>query len=107
MITITDIARSRLIDTLKSENSTLLRFGLEGGGCSGLRYYFSIESEKSADDIEITIEGDFTLLVDSVSAMYLDNAEIDFKKDLLGESFVFNNPNATTKCGCGQSTAFG
>lgn len=106
MVTITENAKQKIISLLAEENTTLLRFGLQGGGCNGFTYYFAIETEKSDDDFEVPINEDYTLLVDAMSNMYLEQAEIDYKKDLMGESFVFNNPNQKTSCGCGSSVGF-
>jgi len=106
MINITEKAKERMIGVLIDEKSTILRFGLHGGGCNGFQYYFSVEQAKEEDDYVYPLNDTLVLVVDSVSAMYLNGAEIDYKKDLMGESFVFNNPNTTTKCGCGSSVNF-
>ncbi len=106
MIRITEEAKEKIISILIDEKATLLRFGLQGGGCNGFSYYFAVEEEKCDDDFEVPIGDEHTLLVDSMSSMYLEDAEIDYKKDLMGESFVFNNPNQKTTCGCGNSVGF-
>jgi len=106
MINITEQAKEKMIDVLIDEKSIMLRFGLHGGGCNGFQYYFAIEKEKAEDDFVISLNENMSLLIDSISAMYLEGAEIDYKRDLMGESFVFNNPNMTTKCGCGNSVGF-
>lgn len=106
MITITDIAKEKMVDVLRGDNATILRFGLQGGGCNGFTYFFTIEKEKDETDFEYELGDGCVLLVDSMSSMYLDEAEIDYKKDIMGESFVFNNPNQKTSCGCGNSVGF-
>jgi iron-sulfur cluster assembly accessory protein len=106
MIRVTEKAKERMIDVLTSENATLLRFGLQGGGCNGFQYFFAVEETVSEDDFELPISETHILLVDAASNMYLEDAEIDFKKDIMGESFVFNNPNTKTSCGCGSSVGF-
>jgi iron-sulfur cluster insertion protein len=107
MIKISDTAKEKIIDVLVHERTRHLRFGLQGGGCSGFQYYFSTtDNTPSDDDLLIDLGNDFFLIVDSISMMYLDNAEIDYKKDLMGETFVFNNPNTKTSCGCGNSIGF-
>ena len=106
MITITEKAKERMVSVLDSENATLLRFGLQGGGCNGFQYYFAVEDKKDDEDFEIPLDETHTLLVDAASNMYLESAEIDFKKDMMGENFVFNNPNTKTSCGCGSSVGF-
>lgn len=106
MVKITDKAREKMIGALDDEKREILRFGLKGGGCSGFQYYFAIEDIKEEDDNVYPLDNTHILIVDPMSSMYLDDAEIDFKSDLMGENFVFNNPNAKGSCGCGSSTSF-
>lgn len=106
MIKITDKAKNKMVDVLIDEKSTILRFGLQGGGCNGFQYFFSVEENREEDDIEIILDGTHFLVIDFASNMYLEDAEIDYKKDLMGESFVFNNPSVKSKCGCNQSVGF-
>lgn len=106
MITLSDLAKEKMTTILNDEGESFLRFGLQGGGCNGFTYYFAVDKKKEDDDFEVEISDKHTLLVDSMSAMYLEGASIDYKKDLMGESFVFNNPNSTTRCGCGSSVGF-
>ncbi len=106
MIKVTEAAKTRMIDVLIDEKASLLRFGLQGGGCNGFQYYFAIEKEKFEDDSEVYLGDGYTVLVDAMSMMYLQEAEIDFKRDLMGENFVFNNPNVAHSCGCGSSVGF-
>jgi len=106
MIKVTEAARTRIVDVLIDEKASLLRFGLQGGGCNGFQYYFAVEDQRAEDDYEVNVGDGYTLLVDSMSMMYLTDAEIDYKKDLMGEAFVFNNPNVSHKCGCGSSVGF-
>ncbi len=103
---ITDAAKEKIIDVLTDEKSTVLRFGLQGGGCNGLQYFFAVEAAKEEGDTEYPITDTLMLVVDAMSSMYLEGAEIDYKKDLMGENFVFTNPNTSSKCGCGSSVGF-
>lgn len=107
MIKITEAAKEKIIDVLIDEKATSLRFGLQGGGCNGFTYYFAVEHEQAEDDLEISLREGYKLVVDAMSMMYLEEAEIDYKKDLMGENFVFNNPNQKASCGCGNSVSFG
>jgi len=75
---------------------------VQGGGCSGMQYGFAIEEEQNEDDFEIPA-GSLSVLVDSISAQYLQNAQIDYVDDLNGSQFKISNPNAQTTCGCGSS----
>ena len=79
-----------------------LRTFVQGGGCSGFSYGFTLDEEINEDDFEIPLD-EFKLLVDSMSMQYLTGAEIDYKEEPMGSNFVINNPNATTTCGCGSS----
>jgi iron-sulfur cluster insertion protein len=106
MIKITDNARSKMIDVLVDEKSSVLRFGLQGGGCSGFQYFFSVDQTKEDDDTVYPLDDSHVLVVDPISMTYLEESEIDYKKDLMGESFTFHNPSQKTSCGCGNSVGF-
>lgn len=106
MIKISEKAKEKMASILLEENASMIRFGLQGGGCNGFQYFFTVESVQEEDDFEYEIAEGCKLVVDSASSMYLEEAEIDYKKDLMGESFVFNNPNQKTSCGCGSSVGF-
>lgn len=79
-----------------------LRVFVQGGGCSGFQYGFTFDEIVNEDDFEIQA-GELKVLVDSMSAQYLYEAEIDYTEDLQGASFKIKNPNAQTTCGCGSS----
>lgn len=106
MITITESAIEKIADILAEENNPAvkLRTFVQGGGCSGFSYGFTLDEEQNEDDF--VIEQDrIKVLVDSMSMQYLQGATIDYKEELMGSSFVIRNPNATTTCGCGSSFA--
>lgn len=104
MITITDEAQFKIKDIIAEENSPdlKLRVFVQGGGCSGLTYGFTLDNTINEDDFDLEI-GDVHLLVDSMSSSYLTGATIDYKEDQYGSQFTIKNPNATTTCGCGSS----
>jgi iron-sulfur cluster insertion protein len=104
MITITDPAKIKIQDILAEENNSNinLRVFVQGGGCSGFSYGFTLDEMKNEDDFDVDLDG-VHVLVDSMSAQYLTGATIDYKDDLMGSSFTISNPNATTTCGCGSS----
>ena len=104
MITLTDSAVEKLRDLLAEENNPdlKLRTFVQGGGCSGMQYGFTFDEITNEDDWEEDHQG-VKILIDSISATYLDGAQIDYKEDLMGASFSIDNPNATTTCGCGSS----
>lgn len=105
MITITESAKTKVLDLLAEENNPLLslRTFVQGGGCSGFSYGFTFDEEKNEDDFEVPLSESHNLLVDSMSMQYLQGATIDYTDDLTGSQFVIRNPNATTTCGCGSS----
>jgi len=79
-----------------------LRIFVQGGGCSGMQYGFTFDQEQNEDDFDINIDG-VGLLVDSMSAQYLQGAKIKYTEDAMGASFSIDNPQAQTTCGCGSS----
>ena len=104
-ITITDKASSevkRIMSENKIAESFGLRVGVKGGGCSGMSYSLGFDSEPRDGDSVIEIKG-VKLFVDGKSLFYLSGTELDFSDGLNGKGFVFNNPNATKTCGCGNS----
>jgi iron-sulfur cluster insertion protein len=107
MITITDKAKEKIIDILVHENNpkVYLRTFVQGGGCSGFNYGFTIDEEKNEDDFEFPINDVFKVLVDAMSMQYFQGAEIDYKEELMGSQFIIKNPNAKSTCGCGSSFA--
>ena len=79
-----------------------LRVGVKGGGCSGFSYLLDLtESQKDSD--EIFEQHGIKIIVDPKSLLYLNGTTIDFKDEIMGRGFVFQNPNATSSCGCGSS----
>lgn len=80
---------------------TGLRIGVIGGGCSGLSYKIEFSEKKEKDNI--LDFGDIRIFIDPKSSIYLKGVELDFKDGLNGKGFVFNNPNASNTCGCGES----
>jgi iron-sulfur cluster assembly accessory protein len=107
MITISDAAKDKIISILNEEKAQVIRFGLQGGGCNGFTYFLAIEQDPLAeDDFEFPLGDSHKLVIDAASSMYLEEATVDYKKDIMGETFVFNNPNQKSSCGCGNSVGF-
>lgn len=104
MITITEQAQEKIRDILAEENNPniKLRVFVQGGGCSGMQYGFTLDEVQNEDDWDFDVNG-VKVLVDSMSGGYLQGAEIDYKEDVYGASFSINNPTAKTTCGCGSS----
>ena len=104
MIKISDSARDRLLHLLdkKSEENAFDRVGVESGGCSGLRYKLDFDNAKKEDD-ELIEDNEIRLLINKKSFLYLVGTTLEFSDGLNGKGFVFNNPNASRTCGCGES----
>lgn len=79
-----------------------LRVGVKGGGCSGFTYTLDL-TETRAEEDELWDHHGIQVLCDPRSMLYLSGTTVDFKDELMGRGFVFNNPNASSKCGCGSS----
>ena len=104
-VTLSSSAAARVNKVLAQEaKGAALRVAVDGGGCSGFQYSFTIVGEPQADDLLIERDG-AVVLIDPVSLEYLKGSEIDFVDDLIGQSFKISNPNATASCGCGTSFA--
>lgn len=104
MITLTEAAQAKIAEVLAEENDnkSRLRMFVQGGGCAGFSYGFTIDDEQNEDDFEIPA-GSSSVLVDSMSIQYLQGAVVDYKDDLDGSRFSITNPQASTTCGCGSS----
>ncbi|MBR9814651.1 iron-sulfur cluster insertion protein ErpA [bacterium] len=79
-----------------------LRVYISGGGCSGFQYGFKFDEQVDDADTQVEKSG-VKLLIDPMSILYLNGAEIDFQDGVEGARFVIKNPNAATTCGCGNS----
>tara|TARA_B100001142_G_C14289143_1_gene638223 strand:- start:1133 stop:1456 length:324 start_codon:yes stop_codon:yes gene_type:complete len=104
MINISDSARDRLTQILENNGSdnSFVRVGVESGGCSGLSYKLDFDKLKHDDD-ELIEDNNIKLLVNKKSFLYLVGTTLEFSDGLNGKGFVFNNPNASRTCGCGES----
>ncbi len=113
-VIITDTAAREIGNIMKQQDlsveSTHLRVGVKGGGCSGFSYILDLtESKKEGDeqwDYKFETEGDnlgISVICDPKSYLYLNGTTVDFKDEVMGRGFVFENPNANATCGCGSS----
>jgi iron-sulfur cluster insertion protein len=104
MLTVTEAAQTKISDILLEENNPALRLRMyvQGGGCSGMSYGFTLDEVQNEDDFEIPFNSS-SVLIDAMSMQYVSGATIDYKDDLSGSQFVIKNPNAQTTCGCGSS----
>ncbi len=104
MITVTENAVAKIQDIMAEEcNPELkLRVFVQGGGCGGMQYGFTLDQDQNEDDWDLDING-IHVLVDAMSGGYLEGATIDYREDQYGSQFTIKNPNAQTTCGCGSS----
>jgi iron-sulfur cluster insertion protein len=104
MMNIQPGAVEKIRDILAEENNpnVKLRVFVQGGGCSGFQYGFTLDQDQAEDDFKLDIDG-VELLVDPMSFQYLQGATINYREELMGASFVIDNPNAQSTCGCGSS----
>ena len=119
-VTVTNTAAREIASIIKQQDLDpaviRLRVGVKGGGCSGFSYLLDLtenskdsdesweypypesETDDASEDSRV-----ITVVCDPKSYLYLNGTEIDFKDEVMGRGFVFNNPNATSSCGCGSS----
>ena len=94
----TDQALNQINLITKGDEKRYFRITVQGGGCSGFKYSFGFASKSNKDDI---IFG--KTIIDKSSLDIISGSVVDFKKEMIGESFVIENPKATASCGCGLS----
>lgn len=105
MITVSEEAKQHAIELMKADNKpadTFIRVGVEGGGCSGLSYKLEFDNVMKEGD-QIFEDKGIKVVVDRKSFLYLVGTELQYTGGLNGKGFVFNNPNASRTCGCGES----
>ena len=91
-------ALSQINMITEGDEKKFFRITVQGGGCSGFKYNFGFDSKSNDDDI---IFG--KAIIDKSSLDLISGSIVDFKKEMVGESFVIDNPKATASCGCGLS----
>ena len=94
----TDKAKSQIEKITNSEDKKYFRITVQGGGCSGFKYNFSFDNKIEKDDILFN-----KAVIDKQSLDIIAGSTVDFKKEMIGESFSINNPKASASCGCGLS----
>jgi iron-sulfur cluster assembly protein len=106
VMSVTDAAAARVAAIVaNSENPALgVRVGVRNGGCAGMSYTIEVADAVRPGD-EVVQEKGVTVLVDPKAVLFLLGTEMDFQTTKLASQFVFNNPNQTSACGCGESVA--
>ena len=105
MIQITERAAKEVRRIIVEQNlpdTTVLRVGVKGGGCSGFSYTLGFDDKVTEAD-QIGESKGVRVACDPKSFLYLNNTELDFEESLMGRGFRFVNPNASKTCGCGES----
>ena len=104
IIKLSDKAALRIKEIMANaeKDSIGVRVSVKSGGCAGMSYVMEYTKKTNPND-EVIEEKGVKVFVDSAAVMYLLGTEMDYKKEELSSSFVFNNPNETERCGCGES----
>ena len=104
IIKLSDNAASKIKEIMSNTNNSSIgvRVSVKSGGCAGMSYVMEYSKEANPNDEVIEDKG-VKVFIDSAAVMYLLGTEMDYKKDEFSSSFVFNNPNETERCGCGES----
>lgn len=105
MVTLTDIAAEKVTEFLASQEdapeSSGLRVGVRGGGCSGFQYALALDEQRDGD--KVFEDHGIRVIVDEQSLQYVDGSVVDFKESMMGAGFEVSNPNVVAACGCGSS----
>ena len=94
----TDQALNQINIITKDQDKKFFRITVKGGGCSGFKYNFGFDTKTNDDDVVFG-----KVIIDRSSLDIISGSVVDFKKEMIGESFVIDNPKATASCGCGLS----
>ena len=103
VVTVTQKAHSQLNKIVKENECKAILFYVQGGGCNGFNYRLEPTNNPPDKLDEIVDMDNYKLQICGNSLMHVLGTEIDWKKDIMGEAFYFNNPMAKSKCGCGTS----
>ena len=98
-ITVTDAAKAQIEQALANNSNKVFRISIEGAGCAGFKYVFSL-SDREDDDLIIVED---KIVTDMISILYLEGSSLDFDDDIFNKTFKIDNPNVKTTCGCNLS----
>jgi iron-sulfur cluster assembly protein len=103
---LTDAAAARIKDIMARAERPIagVRVGVKNGGCAGMSYTMEYAAQANALDEVIEDKG-VRIMIDPKAVLFLLGTEMDYRTDKLSAQFVFNNPNQTSACGCGESVA--
>ncbi len=106
VMSLTEAAATRVRDVITRSDKPIigLRVGVKNGGCAGMAYTMEYAESLQPHD-EIVEDKGVKVIIDPKAVMFLLGTEMDVKTDKFASTFVFNNPNQTSACGCGESVA--
>lgn len=106
VMSLTDAAAERVKQIIANSSEPVigLRVGIKKGGCAGMEYTMEYASERAPHEDVVEDKG-VTIFIEPKAILFLLGTEMDYKVDKLSANFVFNNPNETSACGCGESVA--
>lgn len=102
VITMTDAAAERVRQIMKAQNAHGIRLGIKKGGCAGMEYTVDVVKEPNPKDDHVEKDGAHVYVAPE-AALFLLGTEMDFETTRVRSGFVFNNPNQSSACGCGES----
>lgn len=104
VVKLTDRAAARMREIMDRAEEKFIgvRIGVKNGGCAGMEYTMSYATDAAPLD-EVVEENGIRVMIDPKAILFLIGTEIDFVEERLSQRFVFNNPNQTDACGCGES----
>ncbi len=106
MIKVSDHAKEKAIQLMTEDGfdpaEDYIRVGVKSGGCSGLEYVLKFDNQKTDTD-QVFEDNNIKIVIDKKSILYLAGTTLEYSGGLNGKGFVFNNPNASRTCGCGES----
>lgn len=101
-VTLTPRAVAQIARLMARDNAHGLKIGVKKGGCAGMEYTMEYATERGPHD-EVVEDKGVTILIDPSAIMFLLGTEMDYEAGKMRSGFVFNNPNQTSACGCGES----
>lgn len=106
MVKVSDQAKAKAAQLMTEEGfdpvTDYIRVGVKSGGCSGLEYVLKFDNAISETD-QVFEDNDVKIIIDKKSILYLAGTVLEYSGGLNGKGFIFNNPNASRTCGCGES----
>lgn len=103
VITLTESAKSYLLNACKSENKPAIRLEVVGGGCAGFSYNYDFSEKVEPLDVKVPLDESHSFVLDNLSLMYVIGTVIDYEHKLGSSSLVIKNPKEVSSCGCGKS----